>query len=128
MKIRVIRNGKEFHVENSVPIALLIEGGILEQVVDEPKPFKPGQAVWRVVKVADRFNIEVSCPECRKTDAVVAQPYLRRVSRASDETHLVTAHPNENNYVFVHCRKREPIPANILEQYKTLTRQQGAQL
>lgn len=126
MKVKVVRTGNVYHVENTVTVALMIEAGSLEQVVDEPKPFKPGVAVWRVVQggMKGQLSIEVSCPECRQKDAVVAQPYMRRVSRASDETQMVVAHPNET-YRFAHCKKREPIPKDILEQYRQLARQEG---
>jgi len=126
MKVKVIRSGKVYHVENTVPVALMVEAGLLEQVVDEPKPFKPGVALWRVVQGSKKgqLSIDVSCPECKQKDAIVAQPYMRKVSRASDETQMVVAHPDET-YRFAHCRKRESIPKEILDQYRQLARQEG---
>jgi len=126
MKVKVVRTGNVYHVENTVTVALMIEAGSLEQVVDEPKPFKPGVAVWRVVQggMKGQLSIEVSCPECKSHDAIVAQPYMRKVSPASNETHMVWSHPNET-YQFVHCKKRESIPKEILAQYRSLARQEG---
>lgn len=126
MKVKVVRSGNIYHVENTVTVALMVEAGLLETVTDEPKPFKAGVAVWKVMHGAAKgqMSIEVSCPECKQKDAIVAQPYMRRVSRASDETQMVMAHPSEN-YHFVHCRKREPIPKDILEQYRHAARQEG---
>jgi len=126
MKIKVCKSGNIYHVENTLPVALMVEAGVLERVVDEPKPFQPGVAVWRVMQGARKgqLSIEVSCPECKGKDAVAAQPYMRKVSRASNETHLGYAHPDET-YQFVHCRKREAIPKEILAQYRQIAKEEG---
>jgi hypothetical protein len=98
MKVKVLRSGKIHEVTPHPFIPVLVDAGIIEEVV-YPKPVLPeAKAIWSVgqSEISGEVHVLVTCQRCSNRDVIFV---------------------SLNGYHFSHCGRNDEPPTDIVKEF-----------
>jgi hypothetical protein len=115
MQIKVKATGNVYHIENKDWVQIMLESGLIEQVIEAPPVKKLGRARWwvnyNIASNSSRPTIIAQCDECHAQQ--IFEDGLRMVDAKTGRIP-----PSQLHKAFIeHCKKRELVPEHIVDEY-----------